>query len=137
MPAGGGLRMVVALDVHRLLRSRKVGRLRWVDADRNDVEVLAGAEFDHLEGADEAIQLLGTEHRAGVVNDRENNRPFAEIIAKLDGCPGFIAKDCVQGCLLVETLMDENLVQNRRRMIDRDLAHLFIAVRGNLRERCH
>ena len=111
MPSRGGLGVVVALDVHGLLLRGELGAFAGVDADRNDVEVLARPEFDHLEGADESIQLLGTEHRAGIVDDRENNRPFAEIIAKLDARPGLIAKGCVEGYLLVETLMDEDLAQ--------------------------
>ena len=131
VPACGGLGMAVALDVHRLLFRGELRALGGIDADSDDVEVLAGAELDHLERADEAIQLLRAEHGAGVIDDGENDRALGEVVAELDGGSGFVAEDLVERKLLVEALVDVDLAQDWRRLVGA-LAHLLVAVGGDL-----
>ena len=54
-----------------------------VDADRDDVELLADVEVQHLQRAGDAVEHLRAEHRALVIDQREQHRPLAEVVAEL------------------------------------------------------
>ena len=133
VPAVGGFGVSVALEVNALASGGDVGSLGGIDADDDDVEVLAGNKLDHLESAGETVELLGTEHGALVVNERENGGALAEVAAQLDGFAHIVGEGEVERQLLVEALLDAHTLEDRRTVVGG--AHLLFAVAGDLRRR--
>src|SRR5260370_41851439 len=72
VPACGSLRTAVALQVKGLLLRRLLRRLAGIDADDDDIEVLARRELHHLERAGKTVQPFGAEHGAAVVDKRNH-----------------------------------------------------------------
>src|SRR5207248_2620342 len=65
-------RAAVALHVAVLFLEREVWCLRRIEADCYDIKLLARAEGDRLESADQAVQDLRAEHRAAIVDGRDD-----------------------------------------------------------------
>src|SRR5690349_20930794 len=64
---------VVSLHICLLLRCRQLRRLARIKTDRNHFELLAGVEGNLSQRSEYSIQNLIAEHRARVVNEREND----------------------------------------------------------------
>ena len=126
VPAIGGFRMAVALEVFAFLGRGQISALAGIDADHDHVEVLAGNEVDHLQGAGEAVHLLGAEHGAAVVDQGQNRRPLAEVAAQGDLPAGIVSEGEAERQLLVEALGNADPVEERGRLVV-DGAHLLFA----------
>ena len=63
----------VALEVRRLLRRGRCGRVARVEADGDDLEVASRFEREDAERAREAVEHLGAEHRAAVVGEDQHD----------------------------------------------------------------
>ena len=99
----------VALEVRLLLGCRQPRAFPRVDADRDDVELLADVEVQHLQRAGDAVEHLRAEHRALVIHQREQHRPLAEVVAELDVPPGLVDERQIERHLFVEPLIDPDL----------------------------
>ena len=92
---------------------------------------LPGRKAHHLQRARQPVQLFRTQHRALVVDQRENRRPLAEIVAQLHLLAAIVSESQVQRQLRVQVLRNSHFVEQPRFGVGRP--HLFIAVTGNLR----
>jgi hypothetical protein len=116
VPARGGAVAFVALEVDRLLRPRRRGRIRRVEADGHNLEILSGLQRQDAERARQAVDHLRAEHRAVVVSEDEDHRPLAEVVAEPHGRAAFVAEDDVERHVLIEVLIEPDLAQRRRHL---------------------
>ena len=114
MPARAGARLLVALEVDRLLRGRGCGRIARVEADGDDLEVLARVERQHAERARQAVDDLRAQHRTVVVGEHHHHRPLAEVVGEPDGAPGLVAEGGVERDVLIDVLIEANPLQRLR-----------------------
>ena len=84
MPALLGAGALVALQDFGLLFGGGFGSVFGVEAHGDDVEFLADVELQHAQGAFEAGQFFAAEHRAGEVDEIQDQRLLAEVIAEAD-----------------------------------------------------
>jgi hypothetical protein len=57
---------------------------------------------------------LRAEHRAIVVNERENDGLLSEVLTEFYFLPAFIAKDEIEWQLLIESLFEADVAQRFR-----------------------
>ena len=132
MPSVGRLGPSIALQVEGLLLRCDLRRLAGVDADEDDLEVLARSQPYHLQRAGNAVHLLGAEHGAVIVNQREDGGALAEVIAQAHGLAGVVDELRVQWKHLVQALRHADALQHLRQLITAVLARLLVAVAGDL-----
>ena len=117
MPAVGGFRAAVALEIGALLGRGQIRGLGGIDADDDDVEVFAGNVVHHFKRAGEAVELFRTQHRALVVDQRKDGRLLAEITGQRHLFARVVGKREVQRQLRVESLLDADAVQDWRLIV--------------------
>ena len=88
VPAVRRRRPPVVRHVGRLLVGGEAEVVFRVDADDDDVEVLAGVERQGLQRAGHAVQDLRAEHRALVIREREHHGTGAEVLPELHVAAG-------------------------------------------------
>jgi len=120
-------------DVERLLLRGQLGRLAGIDADNDDLEILAGVHLHHLQCAGQAVHLLRAEHGAVVIDQREDGGVFAEVVAQPHRVAMVVYKLGVQRQRAVQMLLHADLLQHLRQLVAGVLAHLLVAVAGDLR----
>src|SRR6185437_4991413 len=64
----------------------------------------------------DAAQDLAAQHRAAIVNGRQHHRLFTEERSQGNRGAALIAKDCIEGNLSVQILIDADTVQVRRQI---------------------
>jgi hypothetical protein len=111
MPAGRGARASVALEVFLLLGGGDRGRFLRVEADRDDVELIADVELHHLHGAAESGEGFAAEHGAVVVDQVQDQRLRSEVVAESDGVAGVVDKGEICGNLSVEMLLNADVLE--------------------------
>ena len=107
MPAGGGIGTTVAVDVIFLLGRRHLGRFARIEAYGDHIEFVTHVELHQTHGAGKAGQSFSTEHGAVVINQVQDERLAAEVVAQLYGLAGVVAEDEVGRNLSVEALFDD------------------------------
>src|SRR5690348_10305121 len=109
MPAlrcGWGMPIVAAkidfLDLRGVFRF-----FAGIDADGNDLVVFSQIEIHDAERAGHAVQDFSAEHRAAVVDEREDHRTLlTEEVPEADVFPGLITELEIEWKLLVQVLID-------------------------------
>jgi hypothetical protein len=116
VPALGGPPAPVALEVGLLLARGQLGPFRRVEAHGHDLELLARRKVQPLERDDHPVQNLVAQHRALIVDEREDDGPvLLEELAEPHLAPGLVAQHGVERQLLVQALLDADLLQHLRR----------------------
>jgi hypothetical protein len=115
VPAGGGAFAAVVADVLGLLFGGERGSFFRVDADGDDLELLAGAELERLERLGHAVERHRAQAGAAVVDQGEDDGLFAEVVGEADGVALLVAEGEVEGDLAAELLVDAYAVDDRRR----------------------
>ena len=110
MPAGRGAGTAVALEIVLLLGGGDLGRLLRIEADGDDFEFVADVELHHLHGAGQAGEGFSAEHGAVVVDEVEDQRLLAEVIAEFDGAAGVVDESEIGRNLGVEMLLDADVL---------------------------
>ena len=119
VPSVGGFGTAIAFHVLALLCCGQIGALGGIDADHDDVEVLAGKVANHFQSAGQAVEFLGAQHGAAIVNQRKNRRAPAEVGTQRDLLACVVSKRQVERQLRVEMLVDAHAAENRRRFAAR------------------
>ena len=89
-----------------------LGGVLGIEADGDDFEVLAGIERDGLQAAGQAVQDLGAEHGAAVIDGRQDHRLAAlEEGGERNVAAGFVLEVEVERDLLIEPLIDADAYQ--------------------------
>ena len=101
----------ISADIDLFLSRGQLRTFGWVDAHADDVELTARAEGHRLEAADQAIEDLGAQHRAVVINQREDDWLPAEILSQAHSVASLIAEHRVKRRLRVELLIDADVAQ--------------------------
>ena len=68
-----------------------------IDADDDYMEVFARGQVHHFQGSRQTIQVFGTENLALVIDQRKDDRLFAEVVAQFYGFSGFVTERSIQG----------------------------------------
>ena len=111
MPAGGGLGPAVALQRGALGGGRHRRGLVRVEAHHHHLELLAGVEVHALEAAGEPVEGERAEHRAAEVDQRQDDRPLAEVVADAHGASVLVAEQQVRGHPLADPLIETELLE--------------------------
>ena len=90
MPAAGCAGTAVALEIVLLLCGGDGRRFLRIEADGDDVEFVADIELHHLHGAGQSGERFAAEHGAVVVDEVQDQRLFAEVVAEFDGAAGVV-----------------------------------------------
>ena len=114
VPRRRGARLFVARDVTGFLRRGGRRRVARIEADGDDLEILAGLEREHVERAREPVDDERAEHRAVVVREHQHDRPRPEVVAERHGTAGFVPEGGVERDLQVQVLVEADLAQRRR-----------------------
>src|SRR5690349_13082276 len=105
---------VIAAQIH-LLHLRGVGgSLARIDADGNDVVVFSQIEAHDADRAGQSVEHFAAQHRASVIDERDNDRSLAEELAQADVFPRLVAEVKIERKLLVQMLIDADLLKNLR-----------------------
>src|SRR5689334_2610848 len=113
MPAGIGFR---AAEMSQGLLFLFCGHLRClagIEAHKNNFVISPGIETEHAQHADDALLDLIAKHRATVIDESENYRFLAEVVAELNIAAGFVAEGKVQRHLPVKRRFEPYVLQNR------------------------
>ena len=129
MPAFGGAGAPVALEVDGLLRRRRGRRVVRVEADGDDLEILARIQRHHAERARQAVDHLRAQHRAVVVREHHHHRLAAEVVAETHGRARLVAERRVERHALVDVLIEADLAQRLRQRGRHDAGLLLVAGR--------
>src|ERR1700680_2723540 len=114
MPAGGGAGSAVALEVVLFLGSSNRGSFLRVEAHGDHIELVSDIELHHLHCAGKAGEDFSAEHGAVVVDQIQDQRLLAEVVAEFDGTAGVVDEGEIWRNLSVEMLFDANILQIRR-----------------------
>ena len=114
MPAVGRVAHRPVIQVRALLRVRGLGRVARVEADQDDVELLAGRERQHLERRRDAVQHLRAQHRALVVHERQHDRPLPEVIAERHVAARLVLEPHVERQSIAQPLFERHVLELRR-----------------------
>src|SRR5439155_22247063 len=106
MPAGRRSRPSVAFEIELLFRGSQRRSLARIDADNDDIELIAGAELQVLQALDKPVEHERAEHRAFVVTEHEHDRLAPEVIAELRPRACLIAEGLIKRKLLTELLLE-------------------------------
>src|SRR5688572_2578966 len=114
MPAVRRVGCIPVREVSALFGVRALGRITWVEADDDDLEVPAWHVRQRLQRRRDAVQRQRAQHRALVIDKRHDHRLAPEIIAKLHCAPGLVLQHCVERHLLIQPLRKRHRFQFRR-----------------------
>ena len=133
-----GARLVLQRPiVHQrgFLRSRRHRFVARIEADEDHVEVLARGEREHLRRARDAVHHLRAEHRAAVIDERQDDRPLAaEVVRERHVAAVFILELRVERQRRVEVLLERDVLELRQlRGRKRSRLHHFVARLGEPR----
>src|SRR5689334_18803903 len=107
VPALSGVLALIPINVGRLLFGRQFRLFTGIEAHRQNRVLLAYAEItQRAETAGQAVENLIAKLRAAIVNQRQDDRLAAEVIAELHGVARFITKRQIERQLLIEFLID-------------------------------
>ena len=101
----------VAIEIRLLLLRREPRSFFRIDADRHHVVLTSRVERQHPQRAHQAVEHLRAEHRALVIHEREDDRPFAEVVAEAHVAARFIREREIERHLLMQPLIDPDLFQ--------------------------
>ena len=114
-----GVGASVALEIFGFLCGGDFGRFSRIEADGDDVELVADVELDHLHRAAEAGERFSAKHGAVVVDEVEDQRLLAEVVAEFDGAACVVDEGEIGGNLRVEMLLDADVLQIGRTDVGR------------------
>src|SRR5882762_5415180 len=114
MPSPLGAGAVVAPQKLLFLLRRQLGSVFGIEANGDDFEFLAYIELQHAQSAFQAGELFAAQHRAAVVDEVEDQRLLAEVIAQLHLAAQIVGKYEVRWNLLVQVLLNADILQSRR-----------------------
>ncbi len=98
-----------------LLGERGLRLVARIEADEDDVEILPRAEWEHLRRARHAVHHLGAEHRAVVIDERENHGTLAvEVAAERHIAAVLVLERRVERQLRVEALPERDVLELRQ-----------------------
>src|ERR1041385_35114 len=116
VPGAHRLEAAVALHIFLFLRRGVARGVARIDADGDDLVLLAGIELQRGERGDDALHDHAAEHRAAVVHEDEEERLRAvRVLAEADDAPRLIAEHRVERQLRVEMLLDADFAGELRR----------------------
>ena len=111
MPAFGGAGAAVHAHVHFLFSFGQDVRFRRINADGDHVVLVADVRGQFLQAGFDSVQNLGAEHRAVVIDERENHGLLSEKLAERDGFAVLVAEGEVERNRLVQFLVNAHLFQ--------------------------
>ncbi len=114
MPGGRGAWLLVARDIPGFLRRGGRRRVARIEADGDDLEILAGLEREHIERARQAVDDQRAQHRAVVVREHHHDGSLAEVIAERHRLARLVPERRVERHRFVEVLIEPDLAQRRR-----------------------
>src|SRR6185503_10407492 len=85
-----------------------------IETNSNDVKFFSNLKRQDAKRRDHAVENLRAEHRAIVIDERENDGLLSEILAEFYFLPTFIAKDEIERQLLIELLFETDFTQRFR-----------------------
>src|SRR6185312_11937166 len=106
-----GARAVVSLEVHPTLAIRLSRSLFRVDADSDDIEVLADREIQRLETLGNLPEHHRTHQGAVRVTHDQDDRPPTEVVGELNIPTLLVAEGRDQRNLGVEVLVERDLLE--------------------------
>src|SRR5208283_6074295 len=84
-----------------------------VEAHRKNVKLVSYAELDFLQAVEQAILSHGAKHGTTEINQGEDHRLLAEVIAQPHRLASFIPKLQVKRNLFIQPLVDPYSLQER------------------------
>src|SRR5207245_7023228 len=114
MPSLDRFRAVEAFESHFLFLRGHFRRVMGIEADDNHFVVTAGVEGEHAQSADDTSLDLVAQHRAAVINEREDHGLLAEEVAKWNIAAAFIAKVSIERHLAIEWRLETDVLQGWR-----------------------
>ena len=114
MPAVNSAGTAVKPGIHDLLRVGEHGFFRGINAEGDDVEILANTQRDFLQCVQRGVEHFGAKHRTLIVNERKDCRLILHELAQCDGCAMFVAKRNIERNLIVQLLIQPNILQHFR-----------------------
>src|SRR5579883_351621 len=106
----GGIKFYVIVP----LGTRQGWPLARVDTDGDHVEITAGPQRQGPKTHDDPVEDLIAEHRALVIDQRENCGLLAEIVPETNVAAGFVPELRAEGDLRIEILVEANAVKYLR-----------------------
>src|SRR5215471_11394973 len=104
----------IAFQPRGFRSARILWRFARIEADREHVEILADIKFHRLQSAGQAAQDLAAQHRAFVINQVQDDRMLAEVIAQANRLSRLIAEREVPRNLFIQVLLDADMFQTGR-----------------------
>src|SRR5262249_3823280 len=83
------------------------------------IELIPGIETQSAQGTFKTRKNLAAQHGAAVVNQAQDQRLLAEVVAQSDRLPGFIVKWQAQWKLLVQVLLNAYILKPGRADVGR------------------
>src|SRR6516164_5720858 len=117
MPAGFGHRAGKAGHGFVLFLERRVGSIRGIEADEDNLIIGARTEGDHFESANDGLFDMIAEHGASKIHKGKNDGLFAGEIAERDGLAVLIDKRCIEGNLSVQLRVETHIDERRRQSV--------------------
>src|SRR5207302_6800940 len=84
-----------------------------IEADKNNFIIATGIEREHSQHADHTLFDLIAKHGAAVIDEGENYRFLAEVVAELNAAAGLVTEGEVQRHLPVKRRFEPHVLQNR------------------------
>jgi hypothetical protein len=96
------------------LAAASAGVSRGVEAHRQDLELLARHERQHLERARQAVQAERAQHRAVVVDEAQHDGLLAEVVGELHAAAGLVGEAEIERDAPAEPLVEADLRKHAR-----------------------
>ena len=90
-------------------------RLSRIEADQHDLEVATGVERKHPHRARDGVQHLRAEHRARVVDERDDDGLRPEVLAQSNSASVLVAELQIERESLVDLLIEADGPERRRK----------------------
>ena len=113
VPALGTAGAAIEAGIELMLDVGENGSLAGIDADGDDVEILADLERQLLGAVQKAVQHFRAQHRALVIDEREDDRLLSKELAQGDGVALLVAKGEVEGKGIAQLLIQPYVAQQR------------------------
>src|SRR5690242_14643106 len=110
MPARGRCRAVEAIESGLLFLRGHCRRVLGIEADENHFVVAAGVEGEHAQSTYDPSLNLIAQHRAAVINEREDHGLLAGELAKRNVAAGFIAKVSIERHLAIKRRLKTDIL---------------------------
>src|SRR5208282_5105583 len=138
MPSALGAGTVVPPQELLFLFRGDLGSIFGIEADGDDFEFLAYIELQNAQSAFQAGQLFAAQHGAAVVDEIEDQRLLAEVIAQFHLTAQIVSENEVGRNLLVQVLLNAYVLQSWRTHVGRrrhNVVALALALGGSGEER--